>query len=119
MWRKRKVAEFEDDLPATESKVSQLSSIQSQETLDSKTDLFVVGDSKQSIYRFRSADVTVFHQVQSDIQSSGGELIDLDLTFRAHKPLLEQIKVTLNDSKPPIWRRILAIEFYENSIASL
>ena len=54
-------------------------------------DLFVVGDSKQSIYRFRSADVTVFRQVQSDIQSSGGELIDLDLTFRAHKHLLENL----------------------------
>lgn len=35
MWEKRKVTEFEDDLPAsdTESKVSRLSSIQSQETL--------------------------------------------------------------------------------------
>ena len=79
----------------TDSKVSRLSSIQSQETLDSRTDLFIVGDSKQSIYRFRSADVTVFRQVQSDIQSSGGELIDLDLTFRAHKPLLENLNSLL------------------------
>ena len=52
-------------------------------------DLFLVGDSKQSIYKFRGADVSVFRQVQSDIRDSGGELIDLDLTFRAHKPLLE------------------------------
>ena len=52
-------------------------------------DLFLVGDSKQSIYRFRQADVTVFRQVQSDIQSTGGKIIDLDLTFRAHKALLE------------------------------
>jgi ATP-dependent helicase/nuclease subunit A len=58
-------------------------------------DLFIVGDSKQSIYRFRQADVTVFRQVQRDIQSSGGELIDLDLTFRAHKPLLETINSLL------------------------
>ncbi len=57
--------------------------------------LFIVGDSKQSIYRFRSADVTVFRQVQADIQSSGGELIDLDLTFRAHAPLLEQLNALL------------------------
>jgi len=81
----------------TDSKrfASRLSNIQSQETLDSKTDLFVVGDSKQSIYRFRSADVTVFRQVQTDIRDSGGELIDLDLTFRAHKPLLEQLNALL------------------------
>jgi ATP-dependent helicase/nuclease subunit A len=61
----------------------------------SPVDLFIVGDSKQSIYRFRSADVTVFRQVQADIKSSGGELIDLDLTFRAHAPLLEQLNSLL------------------------
>ncbi|MFZ5909985.1 MAG: UvrD-helicase domain-containing protein [Chloroflexota bacterium] len=61
-------------------------------------DLFVVGDAKQSIYRFRSADVTVFRKVQSDIRDSGGLSLDLDLTFRAHKPLLE----TLNSLLAPI-----------------
>jgi len=60
-----------------------------------RVDLFIVGDSKQSIYRFRQADVTVFRQVQSDIQSAGGKLIDLDLTFRAHKPLLETLNFLL------------------------
>ncbi len=60
-----------------------------------QVDLFIVGDSKQSIYRFRSADVTVFRQVQSDIHDAGGELIDLDLTFRAHKPLLEGLNSLL------------------------
>jgi ATP-dependent helicase/nuclease subunit A len=59
-------------------------------------DLFIVGDSKQSIYRFRQADVTVFRQVQSDIQSAGGQLINLDLTFRAHKPLLESLNSLLS-----------------------
>ena len=48
-----------------------------------------------SIYKFRSADVTVFRQVQADIRASGGELIDLDLTFRAHKPLLENLNSLL------------------------
>ncbi len=57
--------------------------------------LFIVGDSKQSIYKFRGADVSVFRQVQADIRDSGGELIDLDLTFRAHKPLLEQLNSLL------------------------
>jgi len=62
----------------------------------SKTvNLFVVGDSKQSIYRFRQADVTIFRQVQADIQTSGGQLINLDLTFRAHKPLLDSLNTLL------------------------
>jgi ATP-dependent exoDNAse (exonuclease V) beta subunit len=62
----------------------------------SAIDLFVVGDSKQSIYRFRSADVTVFRKVQSDIQSAGGEIIGLDLTFRAHKLLLDSLNSLLS-----------------------
>ncbi len=61
-------------------------------------DLFIVGDSKQSIYRFRGADVSVFRQVQADVSASGGQRLDLDLTFRAHKQLLE----TLNQLLAPI-----------------
>lgn len=63
-----------------------------------KIDLFIVGDSKQSIYRFRGADVSVFRQVQADVLTSGGERINLDLTFRAHRELLE----TLNQLLAPI-----------------
>jgi ATP-dependent helicase/nuclease subunit A len=51
--------------------------------------LFVVGDAKQSIYRFRGADVTVFRRVQDDVAAAGGKHVDLDLTFRAHRPLVE------------------------------
>jgi ATP-dependent helicase/nuclease subunit A len=51
--------------------------------------LFVVGDARQSIYRFRRADVTVFRRVQQDIKSRGGLVIDLDRTYRAHEPLLD------------------------------
>jgi len=51
--------------------------------------LFVVGDSKQSIYRFRGADVTVFRRVQDDVAFAGGQAIPLDLTFRAHHALVE------------------------------
>lgn len=51
--------------------------------------LFIVGDSKQSIYRFRGADVAVFRGIQRDIMERGGQSLDLDLTFRAHAPLLD------------------------------
>ncbi len=51
--------------------------------------LFVVGDAKQSIYRFRSADVTVFRRVQQDILARGGIHLDLDKNFRTHAELLD------------------------------
>ncbi len=51
--------------------------------------LFVVGDARQSIYRFRKADVTVFRDLQQTTQRQGGLVINLDLTYRAHAPLLQ------------------------------
>ena len=60
--------------------------------------LFVVGDGKQSIYRFRGADVTVFRQTQLDIAAAAGQAVDLDTTYRAHQPLVQ----TLNDLLAPI-----------------
>ncbi|MDY7080695.1 MAG: UvrD-helicase domain-containing protein [Chloroflexota bacterium] len=59
------------------------------ESANRQGDLFVVGDSKQSIYRFRGADVTVFRRVQGDVERAGGRVIPLDLTFRAHHALVE------------------------------
>jgi ATP-dependent helicase/nuclease subunit A len=58
-------------------------------------DLFIVGDAKQSIYKFRGADVSVFRQVQADMAATGGLLIDLDLTFRAHRALVQSLNALL------------------------
>ena len=53
------------------------------------TRLFVVGDAKQSIYRFRGADVSVFARVRNEMKKSGGEVILLDDNFRTVKPVLD------------------------------
>jgi ATP-dependent helicase/nuclease subunit A len=51
--------------------------------------LFVVGDAKQSIYRFRQAQVSVFNQTKVDIQkASGHPPLRLARSFRTHQPLL-------------------------------
>ena len=50
--------------------------------------LFIVGDMRQSIYRFRRADVTVFREEQKRIGDEHGLVIDLDRTYRAHEALL-------------------------------
>ena len=51
--------------------------------------LFIVGDMRQSIYRFRRADVTVFREEQERIENENGESVELDLTYRQHEPLLK------------------------------
>jgi ATP-dependent helicase/nuclease subunit A len=45
--------------------------------------LFVVGDPKQSIYRFRGAEVQVFAKVRQEIKAMGGKDIVLDQNFRS------------------------------------
>ena len=44
--------------------------------------LFVVGDPKQSIYRFRRADIVTYQTVKGIIRESGGAVVELDASFR-------------------------------------
>ena len=45
--------------------------------------LFVVGDPKQSIYRFRRADIETYERVREQIVASGGEVVQLTSNFRS------------------------------------
>ena len=45
--------------------------------------LFVVGDPKQSIYRFRRADIDIYNRVRDLIVSSGGEVLHLTANWRS------------------------------------
>lgn len=75
------VDEFQDTNPRQRRIVDALAGTGSR--------LFVVGDERQSIYRFRRADVTVFREVQSRARTQGDLVLDLDITYRAHAPLLD------------------------------
>ena len=83
------VDEFQDTNARQREIVRALCGGAAGETANHK--LFVVGDARQSIYRFRGADVTVFRNLQSEIQGAGGLLIDLDRTFRTHDGLLSAL----------------------------
>ncbi|HRE26445.1 MAG TPA: UvrD-helicase domain-containing protein [Anaerolineales bacterium] len=72
--------------------------------------LFVVGDAKQSIYRFRGADVRVFRAMDRAIGARGGHSLALDRTYRAHPALVAGINdlgaavldgVPVGDSRVP------------------
>jgi len=54
--------------------------------------VLMVGDVKQSIYRFRHADPSLFvKKYHRYMQGDGGHLIDLNLNFRSRKEVLEAI----------------------------
>ena len=56
--------------------------------------LFIVGDGKQSIYRFRGADVGVFRQEQASIRKMG-EGYSLETSYRSHPQLLSDLNSLL------------------------
>jgi ATP-dependent exoDNAse (exonuclease V) beta subunit len=51
--------------------------------------LFVVGDPKQSIYRFRRADIAIYEEVKALIERSGGEVLPLTANFRTVPSVLD------------------------------
>ena len=51
---------------------------------------FVVGDPKQSIYRFRRADVATYSALRTGIETAtGGELLSISVNFRSRTGILE------------------------------
>lgn len=53
--------------------------------------LFLVGDPKQSIYRFRRADVALYEEVKQRLLAAGAELLHLTTSFRAPPSIQEFI----------------------------
>lgn len=51
--------------------------------------LFVVGDPKQSIYRFRRADIVTYNQVKEIILASDGDVLSLTTNFRTRGEIVD------------------------------
>lgn len=54
-----------------------------------KDKLFFVGDEKQSIYRFRGSDVSVFKQLSSELKQNGGVALSLSTNYRSEPELID------------------------------
>ncbi|MCG3196163.1 MAG: RecBCD enzyme subunit RecB [bacterium] len=53
--------------------------------------LFVVGDPKQSIYRFRRADIVTYNDVKRIIETTGGAVATLSANFRTERGIIEWV----------------------------
>ena len=49
--------------------------------------LFLVGDPKQSIYRFRRADVVLYQEIKENLEAAGVSVVHLKRNFRSVRPL--------------------------------
>ena len=66
--------------------------------------LFFVGDEKQSIYRFRGADVSVFRRLQKEI-AENGRALELSTNYRSQRKLIDHFnkvfeRVLVNAGRP-------------------
>ncbi|UCG87244.1 MAG: ATP-dependent helicase [Gemmatimonadota bacterium] len=60
------------------------------------TRLFLVGDAKQSIYRFRRADVSVWRAVEREFRSfEGAGVVPLPENFRSTAPIIDFVDATV------------------------
>ncbi len=50
--------------------------------------LFLVGDEKQSIYRFRRADLDIFRLTRDRVLAGGGEVVELTTCFRSRPQVI-------------------------------
>ncbi|PRO66908.1 helicase-exonuclease AddAB subunit AddA [Alkalicoccus urumqiensis] len=76
--------------------------------------LFMVGDVKQSIYRFRLAEPGLFQEKYDTLPTTKGSVIDLSENFRSRREVLEAVNF--------LFRQIMSREFGEldyNEEASL
>ena len=53
--------------------------------------LFIVGDPKQSIYRFRRADVAMYQRIKAQLVRGGAELEHLSVSFRARPEIQSMV----------------------------
>lgn len=72
--------------------------------------LFIVGDAKQSIYRFRGADYAAYRRAIERVASEGGATLDLVANFRSRASILDAVnrlfegpgtRWTEDDAQPP------------------
>jgi ATP-dependent helicase/nuclease subunit A len=62
--------------------------------------LFLVGDPKQSIYRFRRADIVTYNGTREIVETSGGLVLYLSANFRASPPLIDWVNGVFEPGEP-------------------
>lgn len=65
-----------------------------------KGSLFLVGDPKQSIYRFRRADIDIFNQVKNIFKNGSGEVLELTSNFRSLEPIRDLVNAAFKGILP-------------------
>src|SRR5690606_33064186 len=63
--------------------------------------LFLVGDPKQSIYRFRRADVSLYESIKRRLQRDGADVLQLTTSFRSVPSIQALVNAAFAPLMPP------------------
>ncbi|MGO4886881.1 UvrD-helicase domain-containing protein [Anaerobacillus sp. MEB173] len=99
------VDEFQDTDPIQAEMMLYLTGLEIEEKNWTKLtprqgSLFVVGDPKQSIYRFRRADIDIYQRVKDMIASTGGQALNLTMNFRTLDVITEPLNTVFQQHLP-------------------
>lgn len=64
--------------------------------------LFVVGDPKQAIYRFRRSDIDTYNRVKQLMEEHGGEILQLITNFRSVDRVTEKLNTVFEKHLPAV-----------------
>jgi ATP-dependent helicase/nuclease subunit A len=67
-----------------------------------KGSLFVVGDPKQAIYRFRRADIDTYNRVKQLIEEHNGEVLQLTMNFRSLDTVTSELNTVFEKHLPEL-----------------
>lgn len=90
------IDEFQDTDRAQLEIAERLADIQGGVVRQGSPRLCIVGDPKQSIYRFRGADVTVWERTLRRFEALGVAPIPLDVNFRSAAPIVAFVNATFD-----------------------
>ena len=75
--------------------------------------LFIVGDAKQSIYRFRGADYAAYRRAVRHVLAQGGAELSLTSNFRSTAAVLRPINELFAEPGSSLWRSSAYLPRYE------
>jgi len=75
--------------------------------------LFIVGDAKQSIYRFRGADYAAYQRAIRHVLDQGGAELSLTSNFRSTPAVLRAVNALFREPGSSLWRASAYLPPYE------
>ena len=80
--------------------------------------LFLVGDAKQGIYRFRGADISLWHEAEEAIKATGGEVVYLYKNFRSTPEICKAVTDVFGPGGPLIMEKSSYQAEYSEMVAN-